>query len=181
MNFESIDFKKSIDNKKLVSNKTLVTKIWEHGLIPLHITLLLCIATSYLYNNMVNNENYLSSLFMSLLIFSLLVYVIYFIAKMYNFKELSGISEIENLEVIKQISDNAKWAIKTEDKVSIIEVNELKSFSGYGKQIVILYNENKVFVNCISFALGKTPNPLLYFSNKKILRKFEIEFKNKLK
>jgi hypothetical protein len=94
--------------------------------------------------------------------------------------KIKGINKTENTKIIKEIVEINNWKIHTDNnELNIINISFLDTQTDYGKQIIVIYNHSDILINCTSFALGKTPNPFNWFSNKNMIRKVETEFMNK--
>ena len=177
MNILKIDIQKSLNFEKLYFHKSLFVKIWEHILIIINILFFLYITGMNLYDDRLNSEPYGWSLFLFVFMIIIAYAAYYLSSKSNSLEKIEGISEIINTKIVKEITENNKWRIHSDEKgLDIINVSFLDTQTDYGKQIVILYNGNDVLVNCISFALGKTPNPFNWFSNKRMEKQFRVEF-----
>ena len=80
------------------------------------------------------------------------------------------------LKVIENSLDQ-KWEIITNDSHSIIFAANYEWISwNYGKQLTIIFSNEKILINCISFGRGNCNSPFHWFANRKVENKILAEF-----
>ncbi|SFD74665.1 hypothetical protein SAMN04489722_1281 [Algibacter lectus] len=163
--------------ERLYYDKSLLENVWENVLIIANLLFFLYITGTNFYDNVEKSKPFGWTLFFFILvIITTLLGIISFLNGK-NLKRIDGVTKSENTEIVKKIVNKNNWKLYAENKeLNIINVSFLDTQTDYGKQIIILYQKNDILINCTSFALGKTPNPFNWFSNKKIVEQFKTEF-----
>ena len=174
-----IDIIQSRKTGKLVIKEWLLLKIVEYFLYLMLVIAFPFIAIMELNSDLNKNESIgfsIFSLILSLILSSLMIYSIF---NLNSLKRISGLSRGKNSNLIKQIAEKNNWNIQsTNQQMTIINFSWQSSGTNWGKQITIIYDENDILVNCISFGISSSPSPFHWFSNKKKVNKLKKEFKN---
>jgi hypothetical protein len=97
-------------------------------------------------------------------------------------KRISGLSRGKNSNLIKKVAEKNNWSIQsTNQEMTIINISRQEFGSYGGKQMTILYDDNDILANCISFGVGSSPSPFHWFANKKNVNKLKTEFESGIK
>ena len=178
MNILKIDIQKSLNFEKLYFKKSLLEKIWENSLIIANLSFFLYITGTTLFDNLIKSKPFGWSLFFFILVITITLLGLISFLSSNNLERITGLEENKNTKIVKKIADKNNWKIYSNNKhLDIINISFLDTQTDYGKQLIIIYDQHDILINCISFALGKTPNPFNWFSNKKMIDKFKTEFK----
>lgn len=174
-----IDITESIKTGKLVLKEWLLLKVIEYFLYLMLVIAFPFIAIMELNSDLNKNDSIGVSIFFlisSLILSSLMIYSIF---NLNSLKRISGLSRGKNSNLIKQISKKNNWNIQsTNQQMTIINFSCQSSGTDWGKQMTIIYDENDILVNCISFGINSSPSPFHWFSNKRKVNKLKTEFKN---
>ncbi|MFD2543748.1 hypothetical protein ACFSSB_15585 [Lacinutrix gracilariae] len=177
-----IDIPKSIQTEKLVIKEWLFVRISEYFLYLMFVIAFPFIAIMELNSDLNKNEPIGFSIFFLILSFILSSLLIYSIFNVNSVKRISGLSRGKNSNLIKKIAEKNNWNIQsTNQQMTIINFSWQDSGTDWGKQMTILYNENDILVNCISFGVGSSPSPFHWFANKRKVNKLTAEFENEIK
>ncbi|WP_299763744.1 hypothetical protein [uncultured Dokdonia sp.] len=178
----AIDISKSKQAGKLVIKRWLLEKITEYCLYAMFVFLLPFIAVMEINSDLNKNESIVLSLLFLVLAITLSSLFMYSIITMNSLKRIHGLSRGKNLNLIKKIAKNHNWNISsTNQQITIIQFSWQETGIDWSKQMTVLYDENDILVNCISFGFGSSPSPFHWFANKRKVDKLKIEFENEIK
>ena len=123
------------------------------------------------------NEPIGFSLLFFILSLILSVLYIYSLVKLKSLKRINGLSRGKNSNLIKKIAEKNNWNVySTNQQMTIINFPRQNPRTDWGKQMTILYDENDILVNCISFGILSSPSPFHWFANKRKVNKLKMEF-----
>ena len=180
MNSLKIDINKTLSFERLSYNKSIFEKISENGLIIANLSFFLYVTGTNFFKDIEKSEPFGWSLFFLIIVISISFLGLLSYVNGNKLLKIKGVNKTENTKIIKEIVEINNWKIHTDNnELDIINISFLDTQTDYGKQIIVIYKHTDILINCTSFALGKTPNPFNWFSNKNMIRKVETEFMNK--
>jgi len=177
-----IDIPKSKQAGKLVIKEWLLTKIFDFFLYFIFVIIFTFIAIMEFNSDLNKSEPIGFSLLFLILSLILSGLLIYSIINLNSLKRINGLSRGKNSNLIKKIAKNNSWKISsTNQQITIINFSWQDSGTDWGKQMTILYDDNDILVNCISFGLHSSPSPFHWFANQRKVNTLKTEFKNGIK
>lgn len=117
------------------------------------------------------NKNGYSIFSISFLLFSVILFYMVFYSLLNNsrLRTLNGISDEKNRLLTMGIVTTLNWNIKRNNSQYIVLWKDYDWFSwDFGKQIIIIFSDNKIFINCLSFGRGNLKSPFHWFVNRRI-------------
>ncbi len=128
-----------------------------------------------------NQEPYTLILICLIISFVFSTLLIYSIVNIYSLKRIKGLSRGKNRKIINEIVKTKGWEeLVSNQQMTAINFSWRLTGTDWGKQMTILYDEDDILVNCISFGLFSSPSPFHWFANKKKVTELEISFLRKI-
>lgn len=90
---------------------------------------------------------------------------------------LVGSSEVENRNIIRSILNHEKWNIQNDNKRFIKAV--LPSALSFRRQLYLIFDKEKVFINSTSFGLHDMNSPFHFIADRKAVNHVKIAFEKK--
>jgi hypothetical protein len=178
----AIDITRSRKTGKLVIKEWLLLKITEYSLYLMFVVAFPFMAILELNSDWNKNEPIGITIFLLILSLILSSLMIYSIFDLNSLKRISGLSRGKNSNLIKKIAVKNNWNIQSSNQqMTIINFSWQDAGTDWGKQMTILYDDNDVLVNCISFGVYSSPSPFHWFANKRKVNKLKSEFENGIK
>jgi hypothetical protein len=183
MPLEKIDVDKSIKNQKVYRKNWLFVKVIDFLINLFFILSFPFIAFINLRRTLNSEDIFFSTL---LFIISLLIALlfIYALSNINKLRKVKGISPKENKALITTILEEFEWGLYRNNiqfTQASIDWNWL-SFD-YGKEIVVIYENENILINCVSFGRGDIKLFSHWFINRKkeneIIKEFEKQIKMK--
>jgi hypothetical protein len=176
-----IDVLKSKETGRLVIKVWLFEKITQYFVYSVFVIVFPVIAFLEFYFDLDKNESIVLSLLLLTLSLTISALLIYSIVKVNSLKRINGLSRGKNSILIKKIAESNNWNISSSNQqITIIDFSWQDVGTDWGKQMTILYDENDILVNCISFGLNSIPSPFHWFANKRKVNKLKVEFENRI-
>ncbi|WP_298511547.1 hypothetical protein [uncultured Kordia sp.] len=94
-------------------------------------------------------------------------------------KKIRGSHTSINKKISEEISDELNWELHKKS-TKIIIAKESKTWNHYGRQFVIIFDQNNVFIKCITFSKYSMQSPFHWYGNWKNEKRFKKLFLNKL-
>ncbi len=117
------------------------------------------------------NKNGYSIFSISFMLISVILFylVIYSLLNNSRLRTLNGISDEKNRLLTMGIVTTLNWNIKRNNSQHIVLWKDYDWFSwDFGKQIIIIFSDNKILINCLSFGRGNLKSPFHWFVNRRI-------------
>lgn len=173
-----IDIQKSKKSKKLVFYKTGYDRVSEYFIEFITLFSLLLISTSFILNEVKNNQRIVLPILILLTNLIVIGGIIYSILNTQNLKVITGISKAKNKLDVEKIISLKNWKTVTEGKdyKTILVADKWDGFH-WGKYLIIIFQKNELLINSYSTDIFGTISPYHWFGNRKMEKEFinEIE------
>jgi hypothetical protein len=184
MVLEKIDAEKSIKNKRVYRKNWLVEKVIDFLMNLLFILIFPFFAYVYLKKSLKTDE---ISFAILLFTFTLVITVLFLYAllNINKLRKIKGLSPKENKKIITNIFDTLDWQIyRNNIQFTQATLDWNWCSCDYGKEIVILYENESILINCVSYGRGDLKLFTHWFINRKkeneIIKEFEKQIKMKI-
>jgi len=177
-----------IDVLRSKLNGKIVPKRWsfDHLIdwlfyLPL-ISVLPIVSGNFLFTQLKKSDN--PNLGIIYLVFALVItgFLTYSIFNLNRLKPVNGISPQQNRQFIKNSIYNLNWKIKQDEvslTIALVPWNWLSTH--WGQQIVIIYDQEKILINCTTLLLYDIRSPFHWFTNRRLERILSKEFDVRVK
>lgn len=97
-------------------------------------------------------------------------------------KRIKGISGSKNRNIITEIGKELNWETQRHNQqITVLTKNWNWSSTNWGRQIVIIYDQKDILINCVTFGKYGIKSPFHWFSGRKIEKELKTKFKYKIK
>ncbi len=171
MRYQTFNSEKSLKQKKLIFDENLFIKVFQNlqGLILVIFPLVLSI--SFLIIQLkIRNTIFLA---LSLIIFLFTIFLVIFIQsqiqKSLKLRKTVGIDRKTNMELVQNVIEEKKWKLlKSDNHSHVIRIEKMKIGYHLGRELFILYEDEKIFVRCLTYARFDAIHPFHWISQQKI-------------
>ena len=96
-------------------------------------------------------------------------------------RRIRGISKNKNRELFKKVIKKSGWHTYRGNKEMDIFKKDWKwTSTNYGRELIVIYDDKDILINCIALGRGEIKLHFHWFSNRKIEKKLMQEFENKM-
>ena len=185
MLLEKIDVEKSIKSQKVYRKNSFIEKVIDFLMNLLFIIVFPFIA----FINLKRSLNIGADIFFptTLFIITLLLTISFFYAllNINKLRKIKGLSPKENKKIITHIFESLEWQIYRNNIQFTQATLDWNWFSfDYGKEIIVLYENESILINCVSYGRGDLKLFTHWFINRKkeneIIKEFEKQIKMKI-
>jgi hypothetical protein len=185
MLLEKIDVEKSIKNQKVYRKNWIIEKVIDF-LINLIFILSFPFIAFINWKRSLNTDGILFSTF--LFIIALFLALLFFFAwlNINKLRKVKGISPKENKALIATILEEFEWELyRNNIQFAQASIDWNWSSFDYGKELVVIYENDNILINCVSFGRGDIKLFSHWFINRKkeneIIKEFESRINLKLR
>lgn len=179
---EDIDWNESKELKRLVHEETWFERavellVWLLGFAVVGLGLLFFYDRGIFQGEFIKTADYYIFLFLATCIY---FWVIWSMFRLNHMREIRGISQIENREILHAVLAGSEWGTYRDNRdFLILFYSDALIFK---RVLTVIFDKKNVLVNCTSYDWGNyVRSPFHYFFDKRIEKEIEQAFYEKLK
>jgi hypothetical protein len=176
MTNDKIDIEKSKETDRVCIRISIIEYIINIFFYSAFLAAFPFISTMYFYNE-VAKDNYILSLSFIIVSYTSVIFLIFSLANNRNLKRIFGNTRIANHQKCTKVLRELDWKINV-NKTDFIIANKGYDLAStdWGKQMVIIFDDQEILVNSIAFGRYSTTSPFHWFANRKRENKFIQKF-----
>ena len=176
MKYLSFNSRKSLEKEKLIFKEPFLLIILEHFqyLILIIAPIIFGVAFFYVQLNFQNPVLFPFSIVTLMLSFLITLFIFLQIKKSDTFRKIKGkYNRTQNMNLIEDFCIRNDWKILHKDNHShVILVEKLKLAYHNGRELYILYKDDKIYIRCLTYSMHDLNNPFHWKSQRKIENMF---------
>ena len=175
-----LDIDKSIRTEKLSISRWRIDNVFEVLFYYLIALAWPFMAGLKIYSDLKFDIFHWTSLILLVITLALSLVLLYTILNLYRLTRITGLSRGKNLGLIKQIVTDKNWnLVYSNHQMARIDFPKHRSGFDWGQEIIILFDDRDILVNCMSFGLHNSPSPFHWYSNRLKVKAFKKAFDEK--
>ncbi|UPQ78035.1 hypothetical protein M0M57_10355 [Flavobacterium azooxidireducens] len=180
MLLEKIDVEKSIAHQKIFRKSSLINRTLD-----LLYNLFFILSFPFLaFFNLINTlktENSFYAIMFFIVTFLISLLFFYAFVNINKLRKIEGLSQKENKQLILQIVEELEWKIYRDNIQFTHATSDWNCLSfDYGKEIIVIYENGNILVNCITYGRFDTKLFFYWFVNRKKENEIIEEFENQI-
>jgi hypothetical protein len=182
MELVEIDVLRSKVKRKLVTKSWSFKRLLDIAFYIQIISVFPIASGIFLLTQLKMGDNLLPAIIYFVLALTFAGLLIHSILNSNRLKTIDGISPEQNRQFIKDSISNLNWEIGQDEMnltVAVLPWNWLSSH--WGRHIIIIYDQEKILVNCTTLLLFDIRSPFHWLSNKRLERILTEEFETRAK
>ncbi len=178
MNYHQIDIDESLRNHFLVFKITRAERY-------LNMSVSISVVLAFVFISFLGIRNAVNNLDSLLVPIALAILSVCFAGAIFfsllNDTNLLGINgtggKKENNDLIKLIAESNEWEILADlERITVLKPESMWQGFHWGRQLVVLYEDKNIFVNCLAFDKFGNSSPFHWFGNRKFEQYIESQF-----
>lgn len=184
MLLEKIDVEKSIKNQKVYRKIWIIVKVFDF-LLNLFFILSFPFIAFINWKRSLTTGDILFSTFLFIIALSLALLFFYALLNINKLRKVKGISPKDNKALITTILEEFEWELyRNNIQFTQATIDWSWISFDYGKEIVVIYENENILINCVSYGRGDLKLFTHWFINRKkeneIIKEFEKIVDSKL-
>ena len=177
-----IDYPNSVKSKRLKIKVGLVRKLADTVVYILTVLVIPYFSWIYISRLISANIYYHHWLKIYFLIFLSLIWIVSWIVWLLNvdrFKAIKGINKTKNRQIVTETLIDWKWNLFDNNKDFIVSFPN-EGINAAERQVNILFDNNEILINVITFSFRNLKTPFFWFQDGKIKRKLTLKIMEKI-